>query len=108
VNKYNIFADSLYFEIKIRRQGPKTAGYRRKPVAISNPGHTTSIFASQEERAWERGCVQASWDSLEQKMDSFGRPNSGGKEKLFSIISLSMLINLKRNSLNSHYYYIIV
>jgi hypothetical protein len=37
VNKYNIFADSLYFEIKIRRQGPKTAGYRRKPAAISNP-----------------------------------------------------------------------
>ena len=25
---------------------------------------------------------------LEQKMDAFGRPNSGGKEKLFSIISL--------------------
>jgi hypothetical protein len=36
VNKYNIFADSLYFEIKNRRQGPKTAGYRRKPAAISN------------------------------------------------------------------------
>jgi hypothetical protein len=25
VNKYNIFADYLYFEIKNRRQGPKTA-----------------------------------------------------------------------------------
>jgi hypothetical protein len=35
--KYNIFADPLCFEIKNRRQGPKTAGYRRKPAAISNP-----------------------------------------------------------------------
>jgi hypothetical protein len=39
MNKYNIFADPLCFEIKNRRQGPKTAGYRRKPAAISNPGH---------------------------------------------------------------------
>jgi hypothetical protein len=31
--------------------------------------------------------------------------NSGGKGKLFSIISLSILIYLKRNSFNSHYYY---
>ena len=38
VNKYNIFAYPLCFEIKNRRQGPKTAGYRRKPAAISNPG----------------------------------------------------------------------
>ena len=38
MNKYNIFADPLGFEIKNRRQGPKTAGYRRKPAAISNPG----------------------------------------------------------------------
>ena len=38
MNKYNIFADPLCFEIKNRRQGPKTAGYRRKPAAISNPG----------------------------------------------------------------------
>ena len=30
VNKYNIFAYPLCFEIKNRRQGPKTAGYRRK------------------------------------------------------------------------------
>ena len=30
MNKYNIFADPLCFEIKNRRQGPKTAGYRRK------------------------------------------------------------------------------
>jgi hypothetical protein len=37
MNKYNIFADPLCFEIKNRRQGPKTAGYRRKPAAISNP-----------------------------------------------------------------------
>jgi hypothetical protein len=37
MNKYNIFADLLCFEIKNRRQGPKTAGYRRKPAAISNP-----------------------------------------------------------------------
>jgi hypothetical protein len=37
VNKYNIFAYPLCFEIKNRRQGPKTAGYRRKPAAISNP-----------------------------------------------------------------------
>ena len=42
---------------------------------------------------------------LEQKMDAFGRPNFGGKGKLFSIISLSILIYLKRNSFNSHYYY---
>jgi hypothetical protein len=42
---------------------------------------------------------------LERKMDAFGRPNSGGKGKLFSIISLSILIYLKRNSFNSHYYY---
>jgi hypothetical protein len=27
MNKYNIFADPLCFEIKNRRQGPKTAGY---------------------------------------------------------------------------------
>jgi hypothetical protein len=39
MNKYNIFADPLCFEIKNRRQGPKTAGYRRKPAAISNPVH---------------------------------------------------------------------
>jgi hypothetical protein len=37
MNKYNIFADPLCFEIRNRRQGPKTAGYRRKPAAISNP-----------------------------------------------------------------------
>ena len=37
VNKYNIFAYPLCFEIKNRRQGPKTAGYRQKPAAISNP-----------------------------------------------------------------------
>jgi hypothetical protein len=37
MNKCNIFADPLCFEIKNRRQGPKTAGYRRKPAAISNP-----------------------------------------------------------------------
>jgi hypothetical protein len=42
MNKYNIFADPLCFEIKNRRQGPKTAGYRRKlfrtllPVKSSN------------------------------------------------------------------------
>jgi hypothetical protein len=42
---------------------------------------------------------------LEQKMDAFGRPNSGEKGKLFSIISPSILIYLKRNSFNSHYYY---
>jgi hypothetical protein len=42
---------------------------------------------------------------LEQKMDAFGRPNSGKKGKLFSIISPSILIYLKRNSFNSHYYY---
>ena len=42
---------------------------------------------------------------LEQKMDAFGLPNSGGKGKLFSMISLSILIYLKRNSFNSHYYY---
>jgi hypothetical protein len=42
---------------------------------------------------------------LEQKMDAIGRPKSGGKGKLFSIISLSILIYLKRNSFNSHYYY---
>ena len=35
MNKYNIFADPLCFEIKNRRQGPKTAGYRRKPAEIS-------------------------------------------------------------------------
>ena len=35
INKYNIFTDPLCFEIKNRRQGPKTAGYRRKPAAIS-------------------------------------------------------------------------
>jgi hypothetical protein len=34
-----------------------------------------------------------------------GRPNSGEKGKLFSIISLSILIYLKRNSFNSHYHY---
>ena len=43
---------------------------------------------------------------LERKIDAFGRPNSGGISKLFSIISLSILIYLKRNSFNSHYYYI--
>jgi hypothetical protein len=38
-------------------------------------------------------------------MDAFGRPNSGGKGKLFSMISLSILIYLKQNSFNSNYYY---
>jgi hypothetical protein len=36
---------------------------------------------------------------LERKMDTFGRPNSGGKGKLFSITSRCILIYLKRNSL---------
>jgi hypothetical protein len=49
----------------------------------------------------EKG-VQASWDAPRTKN---GRPNSGEKGKLFSIISLSILIYLKRNSFNSHYYY---
>ena len=35
-NKYNTLKNK-YFEIKNRRQGPKTAGYHRKPAAISNP-----------------------------------------------------------------------
>jgi hypothetical protein len=39
------------------------------------------------------------------RLQKFGRPNSGGKGKLFSIISVSILIYLKRNSFNSHYYY---
>jgi hypothetical protein len=43
MNKYNIFADPLRFKNKNRRQGPKTAGYRRKPAAISNPGVNTTI-----------------------------------------------------------------
>ena len=42
---------------------------------------------------------------LEQKMDAFGRPISGEKGKFFSIVSLSILIYLKRNSFNSHYNY---
>ena len=42
---------------------------------------------------------------LERKMDAFGRPNSVGKGKLFSMSSLSILIYLKRNSFNSHYQY---
>ena len=42
---------------------------------------------------------------LERKMDAFGRLNSRGKGKLFSMISLSISIYLKRNSYNSHYYY---
>jgi hypothetical protein len=44
VNKYNIFAYPLCFEIKNRRQGPKTAGYRRKPAAISNPAKGVFII----------------------------------------------------------------
>ena len=44
MNKYNIFADPLGFEIKNRRQGPTTAGYRQKPAAISNPGSATLVF----------------------------------------------------------------
>jgi hypothetical protein len=44
---------------------------------------------------------------IEQKMDAFGRPNSGEKGKLFSMISLS-LIYLKQNSFNSHYYYTLI
>jgi hypothetical protein len=34
---------------------------------------------------------------LQQKIDAFGRPTYGEKGKLFSIISLSILIYLKRN-----------
>jgi hypothetical protein len=45
MNKYNIFADPLCFEIRNRRQGPKTAGYRRKPAAISNPGYIIVLYA---------------------------------------------------------------
>jgi hypothetical protein len=56
-------------------------------------------------QAFSQKGVQASWDALRTKMDAFGRPNSGGISKLFSIISLSILIYLKRNSFNSHYYY---
>jgi hypothetical protein len=55
-------------------------------------------------QAFSQKGVQASWDALEQNMDAFGRPKSGGKGKLFSIISPSILIYLKRNSFNSHYY----
>ena len=46
MNKYNIFANPLCFEIKNRQQGPKTAGYCRKPVAISNPGIYTSLLSN--------------------------------------------------------------
>jgi hypothetical protein len=42
---------------------------------------------------------------IEQKMYAFGCPNSGGKWKLFSMISLSILIYLKQNSFNCNYYY---
>ena len=42
---------------------------------------------------------------LARKTDAFGLPNSGGKGKLFSTISPSKLLYLKRNSFNSHYYY---
>jgi hypothetical protein len=44
MNKYNIFADPLCFEIRNRRQGPKTAGYRRKPAAISNPALDVDVI----------------------------------------------------------------
>ena len=43
INKYNIFADPLCFEIKNRRQGPKT------PAAISNPVSYISQVLLQEE-----------------------------------------------------------
>jgi hypothetical protein len=58
-----------------------------------------------EYQAFSQKGVQASWDAHRKKMDAFGRPNSGEKEKLFSMISLSILIYLKQNSFNSHYYY---
>ena len=64
MNKYNIFADSLYFEIKIRRQGPKTAGYRRKPAAISNRVYSdehNSIFEIIVQRYTLNWCVQNKW-----------------------------------------------
>jgi hypothetical protein len=54
--------------------------------------------AQNWKQAFSQKGVQASWEPLERKMDTFGRPNSGGKGKLFSIISLSILIYLKRNS----------
>jgi hypothetical protein len=64
-----------------------------------------TVFYTCTSRLLARRASRRPGTHLERKMDAFGRPNSGGKGKLFSIISLSMLIYLKRNSFNSHYYY---
>jgi hypothetical protein len=49
---------------------------------------------------WTALISRPAWDAHRTKN---GRPNSGEKGKLFSSISLSILIYLKRNSFNSHY-----
>jgi hypothetical protein len=56
-------------------------------------------------QAFSQKGVQASWDAPRTKNGRLWTPKFGGKGKLFSINSLSILIYLKRNSFNSHYYY---
>ena len=57
-------------------------------------------------QAFARRASRRPGTPIEQKMDAFGRPNSGEKGKLFAMISLGiLLIYLKQNSFNSHYYY---
>jgi hypothetical protein len=48
---------------------------------------------------------RASRDAPRTKSGRLWTPKFWGKGKLFSLISLSILQYLKRNSFNSHYYY---
>jgi hypothetical protein len=57
------------------------------------------------QQAFSQKGVQAPWDAPRTKNGCLWTPKFGGERKLFSIISLSILIYLKRNSFNSHYYY---
>jgi hypothetical protein len=68
-------------------------------------GFAYDFVVTVESRLLARRASRRPGTPLERKMDAFGRPNSGEKGKLFSMISLSILIYLKRNSFNSHYYY---
>ena len=63
------------------------------------------MVVSTSPQAFARRASRRPGTPIEQKMDAFGRPNSGEKGKLFAMISLSiLLIYLKQNSFNSHYY----
>jgi hypothetical protein len=81
-------------------------GYDQMDMRISSNKYVDMIkWMCGYDQAFSQKGVQASWDAPRTKNERLWTPKFWKKGKLFSIISLRILIYLKQNSFNSHYYY---